>query len=137
MVSSIHEIAISCPAKIARAPHQNKTAIVSRTLEPYRNCRNSGRVVNPCSFAKAQMRGPTNCDNRKHPMEADPTHHHAPIPNRYPSPAAPTVDPAPMFAARNVAKILPGPSLRPATRKSDEVLTRLLIHSPTLIRNSE
>ena len=29
-------------------------------------------------------------------MPAEPTHHHALRPSRYPSPAAPTVDPAPM-----------------------------------------
>ena len=53
------------------------------------------------------------------PVPADPTHHHADTPCEYPMPVAPTVDPAPMLAASIVEKMRPGPSCRPATKKSD------------------
>jgi hypothetical protein len=43
------------------------------------------------------------------------------------------VDPPPMFAARNVAKSSPGPSRRPATKKSAAPLTRRAIHTPSAI----
>jgi hypothetical protein len=48
-----------------------------------------------------------------------------------------TVEPAPMFAASMVEKISPGPSWRPATRKSALVCTRRPIQSPSAISPSE
>ena len=49
---------------------------------------------------------------------AEPTHHQALMPSRYASPAAPTVEPAPMFAASIDEKTSPAPIDRPATKKS-------------------
>jgi hypothetical protein len=66
-------------------------------------------------------------------MLAEPTHHHALNPSRYPMPLAPTVEPAPIFAARNVANKMPGPKRRPATRKSDADFTRLAAITPIAI----
>src|SRR5207244_11662583 len=77
------------------------------------------------------MRGPTHSASAIDPIPAEPTHHHAARPSRYPSPVAPIVDPPPMFAARNVAKISPGPSRRPATKKSLDPRTLRLIHTPS------
>ncbi len=53
------------------------------------------------------------------------------------SPAAPTVEPAPMLPARNVAKTSPGPSDRPATKKSPVARTRRPIHRPIAAISSE
>ena len=64
-------------------------------------------------------------------MPADPTHHHALRPSRYPRAAAPIVEPAPMLAASRVAKSSPGPRRRPATKKSPGPATRRPYHSPT------
>ena len=65
------------------------------------------------------------------PIPAEAFHHQAPRPIRYPMLAAPTVEPAPMLAARNVAKTSNGGRRRPATKKSDAPRTRRPIHSPT------
>ena len=48
-----------------------------------------------------------------------------------------TVDPAPMFAATNVANTRPGPSPRPATKKSPALFTRRPIHRPSAISPRE
>jgi hypothetical protein len=50
---------------------------------------------------------------------------------------APTVDPAPMFAASIVEKIRPGPSCRPATKKSFVPDTRRPIHKPSPTSSTE
>jgi hypothetical protein len=70
------------------------------------------------------------------PQPADPTHHHAPSPSLYASPAAPTVEPAPMLAASIDARMRPGPRLRPATKNSLLPRTRreVQIPSPTMVK---
>src|SRR5262245_2607859 len=83
------------------------------------------------------MRGPIHSASTIDPMPADPTHHQAARPSRYPRPVAPIVDPPPMLAARHVAKISPGPRRRPATKKSPDPRTRRLIHRPSAICASE
>src|SRR5688572_3197540 len=64
------------------------------------------------------MRGPTQNASTRDPRPADPFHHQALKPSEYPSDVAPTVELAPMLAARKVAPRSPGPSRRPATKKS-------------------
>ena len=64
------------------------------------------------------------------PIAAEPFHHHALIPSKYPRPAAPIVAPAPMFAARTVEKRSGAPSDRPATKKSALPRTKRAIHIP-------
>jgi hypothetical protein len=64
------------------------------------------------------MRGPTEKARISDPIPADPFHHHALKPSLKPSAVAPTVELAPILAARNVEKIRPGPSRRPPTKKS-------------------
>ena len=88
-------------------------------------------MLSPRSAAMRRMRGPTVKARIAEPMAAEPTHHQAAIPSRYPRPAAPTVEPAPMLAATMVEKSRPGPSARPATKKSPLVFTRRPIHRPT------
>ena len=51
--------------------------------------------------------------------------------------SAPIVEPAPMFAASNVANIRPGPSARPATKKSLDPFSRRATHTPSAICASE
>ena len=64
------------------------------------------------------MRGPTEKARTSDPIPADPFHHQALKPSVNPSDVAPTVELAPMLAARNVEKIRPAPSRRPPTKKS-------------------
>jgi hypothetical protein len=64
------------------------------------------------------------------PMPAEPTYHHALNPSRYAKPVAPTVVPAPMFAASIDARISPGPRLRPATKNALLVRTNRAVHIP-------
>jgi hypothetical protein len=71
------------------------------------------------------------------PIPAEPTHHQADIPSRYPSPEAPMIEPAPMFAAKKVEKVRPGPSFLSATKNESAPLTRLEIQSPSAIRPRE
>ena len=66
-------------------------------------------------------------------MPAEPIHHQADTPSRKPAPAAPIVEPPPMFAARSVAASSPGPSERPATKKSLDPLSRSDTHKPSAI----
>src|SRR5262245_33632929 len=75
--------------------------------------------------------------SRTDPMAAEPTHHQALMPCWYARPVAPTVEPAPIFAASIVENMRPGPKRRLATKKSDELRTRRPIHSPSAIRDSE
>src|SRR5215510_4848451 len=120
----IQAIAINWPARIASAPSHNRQAMTPFTALPYRHSRKSPMVFSEFARAISHSLGPSSVANTKVPILAEPTHHHAERPKRKPSPVAPTVDPAPRLAARNVVKIRPGPSLRPATRKSEDVLTR-------------
>ena len=64
------------------------------------------------------------------PSPADPTHHHALKPSRYASPVAPSVEPAPMFAASIEAKMSAGPRLRPAKKKALLLRTNLAVQMP-------
>jgi hypothetical protein len=64
------------------------------------------------------MRGPTKIASNSEPRAADPFQNHALTPCWYASPVAPTVAPAPMFAASIVAAMYGHVSLRPATKKS-------------------
>src|SRR5712691_9336214 len=83
------------------------------------------------------MAGPIQNPRIADPSAADPTHHHAATPPEYPRPVAPTVDPPPMFAASMVEKMSPGPSRRPATKKSFVPETRRPIHRPRPMRSAE
>ena len=82
-------------------------------------------------MAARQIRGPIQSARTTVPKPAEPTHHHAATPSRYPKLAACTVEPAPMLAASRVASRSPGPSVRPATKKSAVPATRRPIASPT------
>src|SRR5262245_45757688 len=81
------------------------------------------------------MRGPTLKARINDPSPADPFHHHALRPSANPRDVAPTVELAPMLAARNVEKISPGPNPRPATKKS-AAFARRPIHTPTAMKNA-
>src|SRR5712691_10557130 len=83
------------------------------------------------------MAGPIQKASTADPSAADPTHHHDATPLEYPSAVAFTVEPAPMFAASIVEKIRPGPSCRPATKKSDAPRTRRPIQRPNPMRRAE
>ena len=118
-------------------PIQSTTAIVARTRRSYRNSRKSPTVVRPFASATRRIAGPTENASTVDPIAADPTHHHAATPLRYPSAVAPTVDPAPILAASIVEKISPGPSRRPATKKSSVPRTRRPSQRPSAINASE
>src|SRR5215471_5444103 len=120
----IHAMAINWPARIARLPSHNRQAMTAFTALPYRHSRKSPMVFSECARAISHSLGPSNVASTNVPMLAEPTHHHAERPKRKPSPVAPTVDPAPRLAARNVVKINPALKLRPATRKSEADRTR-------------
>src|SRR5438445_11494488 len=83
------------------------------------------------------MAGPIQKASTADPSAADPTHHHAATPLEYPSAVAFTVEPAPIFAASIVEKIRPGPSWRPATKKSLAPRTRRPTTTPTVISAAE
>src|SRR5439155_13604145 len=83
------------------------------------------------------MAGPIQNARTREPMAAEPTHHQATTPFRYPRDVAPTVEPAPMFAASIVEKTSPGPRRRPATKKSEAPATLRPIHRPSPISASE
>ena len=85
----------------------------------------------------AKKNGPIQSASMRDPIAADPTHHHAAMPPTYPREVAPTVEPAPMLAASMVEKMSPGPSRRPATKKSDAPRTRRPIHRPNAISATE
>src|SRR5262249_20663485 len=108
----------------AGAPRQRARAIPPSPPLPYRHSRKSPMVFSEFARAISHSLGPSNIASTIVPMLAEPTHHHAERPKRKPSPVAPTVDPAPRLAARNVVKINPALKLRPATRKSDADRTR-------------
>ena len=68
-------------------------------------------------------------------MPADPFHHQALSPSENPSDVAPTVELAPMLAARNVDRMRPGPNPRPATKKS-LARARRPIHRPSAMKSA-
>ena len=116
--------AINCAARMASDPNQSSAAISARTSGPKRALRKSPSVRWSSDAAIRQMRGPTTSARTMEPRPAEPTHHHAARPSRYPRPAAPTVDPAPMLAAIRVPASRAGDNRRPATKKSEAVAVR-------------
>jgi hypothetical protein len=115
-------------------PSHRIAAMSTRTERSKRHSRKSPTVRKPCSSARRCIRGATRSPRKRHPIAAEPDHHQADSPWRYPSPVAPTVEPAPMFAARRVTNTIPAGSMRPATKKSPEARTRRLTHSPAPTR---
>jgi hypothetical protein len=77
-----------------------------------------------------QTRGPMKSARNTDPIAADPFHHHALMPSKYPRPVAPMVAPAPMFDARTVENRSVALSERPATKKSALPRTSRAIHRP-------
>ncbi len=83
------------------------------------------------------MRGPIQKASASDPIAADPFHHQADTPWKYASPAAPTVVPAPMFAASTVAKSSGALKRLPATKKSPLPRTSREIQSPPIVKPTE
>jgi hypothetical protein len=130
-------IPFSCAHKTHSVPTQIRPAARPRTVRPYRSSRKSPTVNRLCCLATRQMRGPIQKASTNDPRPALPFHHHADNPWWYARSVAPTVEPAPMLGARNVAKIRPVPSDRPLTKKSPVLRTRRLIQAPTPIKAME
>ena len=82
------------------------------------------------------MRGPTENASTSDPMPADPFHHHALSPSRKPSDVAPTVELAPMLAARNVEKIRPAPQTPPGQEELSARARPPSIHSPSITNSA-
>ena len=92
-------------------------------------------VVAPPAKPSRHMRGPTEKARTSDPIPADPFHHQALRPSVNPSDVAPTVELAPMLAARNVEKIRPAPSRRPPQR--NRWRARRPAHSPIETKTAE
>jgi hypothetical protein len=90
----------SCAARMVNVPSQISTAAMARTARPYRLSRKSPSVRSPCVVASRHIRGPMEKARINDPSPADPFHHQALSPSAYPSDVAPTVELAPILAAR-------------------------------------
>jgi hypothetical protein len=129
--SKAQAIASSCPASKESVPTQRIAAIATRTARSKRHSRKSPTVRKSCSAASRWNRGATSSPISRQPIAADPDHHQAESPWRYASPAAPTVEPAPMLAASMVAKTIAPESERDATKNWLDRLTCREAQSPT------
>ena len=130
-------MAIRLPARIATVPTHSSAAIDGTdalVVAPLEKIADGFEIVLRGDSPDA---GPTVNAEDGRTNAAEPTHHQAANPSRYPAPAAPTVDPPPMFAASSVAASIHGPSARPATKKSLDRLTRRAIQTPRAICASE
>ena len=128
---------MSWPARIESVANQSMPETRPRTVRPKWCSRRSPVVRKPCPDAWRQTRGPTQKASSSEPMPADPFHHQALRPSRYPMPVAPTVDPAPMFAASTVEKSSQALRLRPATKNALVLRTRRLTAKPSPSRAAE
>ena len=128
---------MSCDARMKIDPTQSSPAMAPRTTLLKRYSRKSPTVRSCSAAAIRRILGPTQNASTSDPIPAEPTHHQTATPVRYARDVAPTVDPAPIFPASIVAKMSPGPSRRPATKKSDAPRTRRPIHRPIAISASE